>query len=316
MQKTKKQMNYESETEFELTKDEENTESYAFPVLTGDYFEQIEPGIIAEIFAPGIISLKNRLQSQVAFSPDGKSVYFQIYSANYVSTIYYTKRKDGIWTEPVEAPFAIDKNIQLSSISPDGHFIFLNSNRRDGNIFKVEIIGSEWSELELLPIPINSNAGDSSYQELEDGTGYLCSKREGSNSKDLWFINVLPNGEKEAENLGNVVNSENMDFSPLISSDGSFMIFGSDRFGRRGLAHLYISFIDKDGLWTEPVDLNVSGAEINDNQANQSCPALSPDGSYLFFMRHYDITTMNVYWASTSFIDDIRKIVFSENKEE
>lgn len=310
------QSDYELDIEVESTKDEETFETSEFPSLSGDYFDQEVPGIIAEIFAPGIITREDRLESQVAYSPDGDSFYFQVYSVNYISTIYYTKRIDGIWTEPVEAPFAIGENLQLSSISPDGNFIFLSENIRDGNIFKVEITETEWSELEILSTPINSNAGDYSYQVLEDGTGYLSSKREGSNNKDLWVINVLPNGEKEAKNLGNVVNSENLDFSPLVSSDGSYMIFGSDRFGRSGLAHLYISFIDKDGMWTEPVDLNISGAEINDNQANQSCPALSPDGSYLFFMRHYDMTTMDVYWVSTSFINDIREIVFSENTEE
>jgi len=193
---------------------------------------------------------------------------------------------------------------------------YVRSNIRDGDIFKVEITENGFSELEIEPIPINSDASDSSYQERADGTGYLSSKREGSNNKDLWYINVLTNGEKEAENLGDVVNSENLDFSPLISPDKSFMIFGSDRFGRSGLAHLYISFVDEDGMWTEPVDLDVSGAEINDNRANQSCPALSPDGSYMFFMRHYDMTTMDVYWVDTSFINDIREIVFTENTEE
>ncbi len=303
----------EEETDSEvLTQSELVEASTEFPVLSGDYFDQTPPGDIAEIFAPGIISRTDRLENQIAFSPDGNSVYFQMYTPDYVSTVFYTERLDGVWTEPVEASFAINKNIQLSSISADGNRLYLSTNdRNNSELFKIELTSEGWGELELLPNPINSDASEGSYQEMEDGTAYLSSSRAGSAGKDLWRIISLTDGTMKAENLGQVVNSDSWEFSPCIAPDGSYLIFGSDRNGRKGLAHLYISFDDGNGGWTEPVNLNSSGAQVNDDFANQSCAALSPDGAYLFFMRHYDMATMDVYWISTSFIDDIKETVFN-----
>ena len=303
----------EEETDREgLTQFERDEASPAFPVLTGDYFDQTPPGNTAEIFAPGIISLTDRLENQIAFSPDGNSVYFQMYTPDYVSTVFYTERLDGVWTEPVEASFAIDENIQLSSISADGNRLYLSSNdRNNSQLFKVEHTSEGWGELELLPTPINSDASEGSYQEMEDGTAYLNSSRTGSAGKDLWRIINLTDGTMKAENLGQVVNSESWEFSPCIAPDASYLIFGSDRNGRKGLAHLYISFDDGNGGWTEPVNLNSSGAQVNDDFANQSCAALSPDGEYLFFMRHYDMATMDVYWINTAFIDELKETVFN-----
>lgn len=304
----------EEETDSEVLIQPELDEAAEFPVLTGDYFDQTPPGDTAEIFAPGIISLTDRLERKIVFSPDGNSVYFQMYTPDYVSTVFYTERLDGVWTEPMEAPFAINKNIQLSSISTDGKKLYLSSNdRNNSELFKIEHSSEGWGELELLPTPINSDASEGSYQEMEDGTAYLNSSRAGSEGKDLWRIIRLTDGTMKAENLGPVVNSDSWEFSPCIASDGSYLIFGSDRNGRKGLAHLYISFDDGNGGWTEPVNLNSSGAEVNDNLANQSGATLSPDGAYLFFMRHYDMATMDVYWISTSFIDNIKETVFNSD---
>lgn len=230
----------EEETDSEvLTKDGFDEASAKFPVLTGDYFDQTPPVAVAEIIALDIISLPNRLENQIAFSPDGNSVYFQMYTPDYVSTVFYTERLDGVWTEPVEAPFAISENIQLSSISADGNRLYLSSNERNNSeLFKIEHTSEGWGELELLPNPINSDASEGSYQEMEDGTAYLSSSRAGSAGKDLWRIIRLTDGTMKAENLGEVVNSDSWEFSPCIALDGSYLIFGSDRNGRKGLAHL------------------------------------------------------------------------------
>ena len=49
-----------------------------FPLLTADYFSHSIPGDSAVIFAPGIFSLPNRLESNIAFTPDGKECYFGV----------------------------------------------------------------------------------------------------------------------------------------------------------------------------------------------------------------------------------------------
>ncbi len=292
----------------EKNEEEKEIEDMKFPILKGDYFDQIAPSNEAEIFARGIISLPDRLESKIQFSPDGNKAYLQIFTPDYSSTILYIERVNEIWSEPVEASFAVGKNVLLSSISPDGKWVYVSTNVRDSNeLLRVEITSDGWGELERVPLPINSDFSDHSLQFIEDGTGYLSSSREGSNGKDLWKVTTISEDTYVVENMGEVVNSTSWDFSPCVAADGSYMIFGSARFGRSGLAHLYITFYDEDTGWTAPIDLNSSGAIINDDLANQSNPSLSPDGKYLFFMRHYSITKMDLYWISTSFIENIRE---------
>ena len=287
-------------------------ESSILPLEGENYFGLSVPKDIAEIFAPDFISMPDRLVGKVVVAPNGKRIYYQMYTPSYQSTIYYTEVIDGAWTVPKETPFAKDENILLSSISPDGNWIYVHQNGKGSNIYKIAVTETGWGELELLESPINTEGSDAWYQVQENGVGYLSSSREGSVGKDIWEIKVLANSTIEATNIGEIVNSENWDFSPCIAPDGSYMIFGSDRLGRRGLARLYITFRTESGDWTAPVSLNVTGAYINDDAANQSNPFISSDGEHLFFMRHYDMTKMSVYWIGTSFIDDIRDMVLSD----
>ena len=46
------------------------------PTIVSPYFGQKSPGLIPEVFAPGIVSLKERVQGSVSFSPDLDEMYF------------------------------------------------------------------------------------------------------------------------------------------------------------------------------------------------------------------------------------------------
>jgi hypothetical protein len=57
--------------------------------------------------------------------------------------------------------------------------------------------------------------------------------------------------------------------------------------------------------------MNSGGAKINNSVAHHGSPSLSPDGKFLFFIRHGIITDMEIYWVSTSIIDVLRKYAFA-----
>ena len=46
------------------------------PDIISPYFGQKPPGLMPEIFAPGIVSLKGRVQGSVSFSPNLNEMYF------------------------------------------------------------------------------------------------------------------------------------------------------------------------------------------------------------------------------------------------
>ena len=74
-----------------------------FPVLKGPYLGQKPPGMIPEIFAPGIISSTEFIEFKGSFSPDGKEYYFYKHALpEFISTLYFTRVENGVWTEPAE----------------------------------------------------------------------------------------------------------------------------------------------------------------------------------------------------------------------
>jgi Tol biopolymer transport system component len=177
----------------------------------------------------------------------------------------------------------------------------------------VERTPEGWREPQVLPSPLNSDYRDGSYTESADGVVYISSKRpDGFGGYDIWRIQPNSSQSLQAENLGSIINSSAFDVSPLIAPDGSYLIFGSERDGRKGLAQLYISFKKDNGEWSSPINMNSCGAKINNETAHHSGPSLSPDGKYLFFRRHEAMMEMDVYWVNARVIEKLRNKVVEE----
>lgn len=80
---------------------------------------------------------------------------------------------------------------------------------------------------------------------------------------------------------GEIVNSSKSDYNPIVSPDGSFLIFESQRDGSLGAYDLHLSFKVSDGKWKKLVHL---GGDINIEDSEMS-PSISPVSKYLFFAR-------------------------------
>jgi hypothetical protein len=74
------------------------------PKLIGPYLGQKPPGLTPEIFAPGIVSTGFG-ESGPAISPCGDEMFYLIVEIPF-TTLVSVKIKNGIWTEPVVAPFS------------------------------------------------------------------------------------------------------------------------------------------------------------------------------------------------------------------
>ncbi|MBA3971975.1 MAG: PD40 domain-containing protein, partial [Bacteroidetes bacterium] len=91
------------------------------------------------------------------------------------------------------------------------------------------------------------------------------------------------------KNLGNTINSKHPDYVPLMSADGSVLIFTSRRNNSTGklkdmngeyMEDIYISH-RSGSAWTEPVSISKN---IN-TDLHDACVALSPDGQQLIIYR-------------------------------
>jgi len=111
----------------------------------------------------------------------------------------------------------------------------------------------------------------------------LCDKKSevkhGFGSCDIYVSERVGNRWVKGKNLGPPVNTNYWESTPALSADGRILIFSSDRKPNKGGKDLFISYLQNDGKWSEPINL---GDSIN-TSGNEIAPFLYPDGKTLFF---------------------------------
>jgi len=209
-----------------------------FPVLTGPYLGQQPPGAEPVLFAPGIVST-GMYTRDVAMTPDGLEIYFGISVAG-LSVVMQTKLEAEGWTRPEVAPFSTNSDYMNLEpfISPDGkRFYFLSTRPRDGGPMPPEDVG-QWV------------------------------------NQDIWVMDRTEAGWGEPYNLGPPVNSDDEEYFPSVTRDGT-IYFSRTPAGTRESYIYRARFVD--GRYGEPERL---GPEIN-STASQFNAFIAPDESYL-----------------------------------
>lgn len=256
-------------------------------IVTGAYPDPSEPSIVPRIFAPGIISTGFN-ERDITFSPDGDEIFFTLQGPRY--TIITMRRDGDVWQPPEVAVFSGTYNDVEPFVTPDGSKLFFASDRPsegkgpsrdDYDIWYVEKRGTGWSEPINPGEPLNT-AGNEFYPSASrHGNLYFTAAREEEDGSENIYVSKLVDGTfTSAQKLGPGVNTEHGEFNALISPDEDFLIFSS--FGRddgQGGGDLYISFRREDGSWSTAVNM---GTPVN-SPSLDFCPAITPDGDYLFF---------------------------------
>ena len=206
--------------------------------LTGPYLGQTLPGDSAELFAPGIVST-GMYTRDVAITPDGSEIYFGLLVGPW-ATIMETRLTPRGWTRPEVAPFARDSrfNNLEPAISPDGKRFFFLSTR----------VPSDRS-----PTP----------DEIRAWT-----------NQDIWVMDRVEDGWSEPYNLGPPVDTEDAEFFPSLTRDGTLYFTRSSPGGRE--SYIYRSRL-VDGRYQEPEKL---GPSVN-STPSQFNAFVAPDERYL-----------------------------------
>lgn len=264
------------------------------------YLGQTPPGFKAELFAPGIVSLEDRNESMITFSPDGKTCYFTQHAKKWNScSILETVLNDTIWTTPQKASFSNNYSM-CPSISSDNKHLYL-AMAKDSGMHVYEFSRNEdnsWSEPLKMNDEISSSSAEYSCHPSSLGSMFVCSWRAGGvGGCDGWRIPSVNGKYQKAENLG-LLNSVVGDCVWAPGPDEKFLIFQSRRPATGSIGgffetDLYITFSLGDGQWSNPENL---GPEVN-SSATESSAWITHDGKYLFFASNrrgsYDI-----YWVS------------------
>jgi hypothetical protein len=287
-----------------------------FTDLYGDYLGQTPPGNTPVLFAPGFVSLENRMEYFITFSPDGKECYFTIDDANGVGYIMETIYSDSAWTVPQKTSFAKSQSI-CPSISPDGTKLFFSSpvtSSDDRGIYQCQRTDSGWSAPVEMNREVSSRVFESSCRLSDKGNFYVCSWRSGGKGGcDGWRIPYINGVYKKAENLG-LLNSSDGDCHWAPGPNESYLIWNSRRplTGETSAFYrtdLFISYSKPNGGWTCPRNL---GPKINSTATDMGA-WISQDGKYLFFSsdRRGAEGDNDIYWVSTNFIDSLKNTNFS-----
>ncbi len=245
----------------------------------------------AEIFEPGVISLKDTWDEYISFSPDGTQLSFTRSGKNlphHDRRIYLSQRLNGEWTEPQLAPFSSDFTDRGSSFSPDGNTLFFGSNRPgkrgfdyDSDIwFASKKFDGTWSEATRMGEAINSDLYNEGHPYIaKNGNLYFVRYRRGEET-DIYMSKWLNGQYQEAVKLNAFINTEGPDSHCYIDPDERFLIFTpTDRVGGYGGGDIYISYnVDDD--WQEAINL---GDQINSDYYEYS--AKPGPGFNLYFTR-------------------------------
>mgnify|MGYP003385109762 CR=1 FL=1 len=256
------------------------------PILEGPLMGQKPPGLVAEPFAPGIIS-KEGWELEGIFAPGMKEFYFT--SNRKKATVTGFRQQNNVWKQYIEFPRTGE-----IVFSPDGKRMHMAKGYKDR-------VGDGWSERKSLgPMFDRKDWGIMRLSASAKGT-YVF---DDYKSDDLIRISTIKDGKRQApKKMGSVVNTGKWTAHPFIAADESYLIWDSEREGGYGDTDIYISYRQKDGSWGPATNM---GDKVNSDKA-EFYASVTPDGKYILFNRGMDDKgNIDIYWVDAQIIKTLR----------
>jgi outer membrane protein OmpA-like peptidoglycan-associated protein len=138
-----------------------------------------------------------------------------------------------------------------------------------------------WSRANPLT-EINTRDNEGAHCISADGNLLLftaCNRTSGLGSCDIFYSPKILGKWKAPSGIGRPINSESWESQPSLSADGRTLFYSSDKPGGYGTSDIWVSYLDANNKWTNPINL---GSTVNTAGSDQS-PFLHPDGVTLYF---------------------------------
>lgn len=266
------------------------TQEEQFPVFEGPYFGQTPPGMVPQRFASGFLSTAG-YDVTPTFSPALDEVFFGRRPTEEGSDnkIYYSRMVNGRWQKPALASFSSGGVEYEAQFSVDGNMLYFN---RAGKNYFSRRADTDWSEACAIDPPADEGM---CIAAARNGTLYFTAGK----SRATFGIHRSRCVDGRYQSPEIVIP---MAAHPWVGPDESYMVFDKYAFTEGAqTSKLFISFRQKDGSWSDPVelgkDINATGTEL--------IAKVSPDGKFLFFQRKVDGNT-DIYWVDAKAIKAVK----------
>lgn len=199
-----------------------------------------------------------------------------------VEKFMISQKKNGLFEKGDPMPFPFNKkqsnNEGSPSISIDNKYLFFTTNN-NGNfdIYMSTAMGSGWDD----PAPVFEKKADNDYWEGQpsissDGnTLYFASYRDSvTKTGDIYISKKVNSKWTSPALLEGPVNSPANEKSPFIHPDNKTLYFSSNGLPGMGGYDIFLSRLDSNGHWSNPVNL---GYPIN-TEADEVGFFVSTDG--------------------------------------
>lgn len=224
-----------------------------FPPLADRYLGQEPPGLTPEIFAPGIVSTQESLETEVLFLPDMSELSFtRSGRGNKEPEWLLMEYNNQRWSR--KSIPADDITQYKERFSPG-----LSEIKRHEVFRDIPIIGFSTSAQGTIYFYV---------LDFTDGSGHMSYSR---------FVNgkyQKPQKMSEAINTGKYI------AHPFIAPDESYLMWDAEK-EDENTPDIYISFRQQDGSWGKAINM---GPQINTGLYEQR-PKVTPDGKYLFYWK-------------------------------
>jgi len=272
---------------------------------SGLYLAQTPPGLTPQKFLPGLVSTDDHFEFILAITADKERLLFTR-RIDKVDVIMISRFTTEGWfnpqpyeplnnvrafephASPHQARFYFSRMAPPPGIIMDGPPKTREEEAMLVGVWYIDSTETGWSDAVYCTHGMYVTTAD-------DGTLYTTDIR---GPVGISCARLDEGKYTELQMLGGGVNHPQPGAHPCISPDGSFIVFDSERESGYGKDDLYVSFRNKQGDWSEAINL---GSSINSSKVD-FCPSLSPDGRYLFYSSNGDI-----YWVSADVIVSVQR---------
>ena len=179
--------------------------------------------------------------------------------------LYISIYDNDAWQEAqgINSPLNTADNEGAQTLSSAGDYMFFTAcNRRDGmgscDIYFSALRNGKWTAPYNIGDPVNTRHWESTPSINANGNMLIFSSNRpgGFGGKDLWYSILDSEGKwGEPKNMGANINTPYDETSPFIHFDGYTLYFSSDGWPGMGGMDLFMSKLNADSTWSEPVNL-------------------------------------------------------------